>query len=91
MLVGGGFVYSNVDLSKPEPATGNGGFVIIKGEPTKIARIVTPGPGALCREISFDNETGYFSLEKTIPCDNNFAKGNSQKNGFSSFKGAFGH
>lgn len=96
VLVGGGIIYSysSADLSTPPPlppdgasnSTQNGGFVI-NTRPTRIARIVIPGEGTMCSEISFDNDTGYFSLAQPVRCDAPSPKGQSS---FPSFKGSFG-
>ncbi len=74
-----------VEATPPPPAT------------TRIARILLPGTGSQCREILFDNDTGYFSLARPVSCDSapsaqakSFGGGSSGGGGFSSFKEAFG-
>lgn len=97
-LVATGIVYSGMAIGPPEPHK----TALPIPAPVRIARILLPGTGAMCREILFDNDTGLFSLEKAVSCDapspvqakvgteNNTSVTQNATAGFSSFKGAFG-
>jgi hypothetical protein len=92
-LVVGGVIYSGMATGPPEKPASE---AFVPHAPARIARIMLPGTGPLCREILFDNDTGYFSLEKTVPCNDTGTTqpkslgGSGGGGGFSSFKGAFG-
>lgn len=93
VIVGLIYAYSGMSRAPPAaPAT----EATPPPAPARIARILLPGTGSQCREILFDNDTGYFSLERVVSCDSASSAqtksfgGGSGSGGFSSFKEAFG-
>lgn len=95
-LVAAGIVYSYSSMSTGPPGKPVKETTLQAAPSAHIARILLPGTGSMCREILFDNDTGYFSLERPAPCDSAppaQAKSNGDGgggSGFSSFKEAFG-
>jgi hypothetical protein len=91
VIVGLVYAYSGMSREPPAPPV-----VEAAPSPARIARILLPGTGSQCREILFDNDTGYFSLERPVSCDSASSAqaksfgGGSGNGGFSSFKEAFG-
>ena len=93
-----GSIYSGMATGPPEPKQTP---LPIPG-PMRIARILLPGTGAMCREVLFDNDTGFFSIEKAVSCEapspaqarvgtgSNTSLTQNGSVGFSSFKDAFG-
>lgn len=94
-LVIAGLIYAYSGMSR-DPPVPPAAEAIPPPAPKRIARILLPGEGSQCREILFDNDTGYFSLEKPVSCDSaaptaqTKSFGGSSGGGFSSFKEAFG-
>lgn len=93
VIVGLIYVYSGMSRAPPSPPVVE---ATPPPSPARIARILLPGTGSQCREILFDNDTGYFSLERAVSCDSASSAqaksfgGGSGNGGFSSFKEAFG-
>jgi hypothetical protein len=91
VVVGLVYAYSGLSREPPPPPV-----VEATSSQARIARILLPGTGSQCREILFDNDTGYFSLERPVSCDSASSApakpfgGGSGNGGFSSFKEAFG-
>lgn len=87
------YAYSGMSRAPPEPPVAK---TTPPPAPKRIARILLPGAGTQCREILFDNDTGYFSLERPASCDSASSAqaksfgGANGNGGFSSFKEAFG-
>jgi hypothetical protein len=58
----------------------------------RMARILLPGPGSMCREVTFDNDTGIFSNDRLRPCDEKTAASAGTpggSSGLSSFREGF--
>ena len=94
-LVAAGIIYSYSSMSTGPPEKPVKETALQVPAPTRIARILLPGTGPLCREILFDNDTGFFSLERAAACDSAppaqaRSGGSGGGGGFSSFKEAFG-
>jgi hypothetical protein len=93
VIVGLIYAYSGMLRGPPAPPVTE---AALPPAPARIARIILPGTGSQCREILFDNDTGYFSLERAVSCDSSSSAasksfgGGSGNGGFSSFKEAFG-
>ena len=87
MLLGAGTIY--VGLMNGPPATPE---LTLQNLPLPhMARIILPGPGAMCRELMFDNYTGIFSNDRLRPCDEKPSQTAGQQggSGLSSFRNGF--
>ena len=87
MLIAAGVIYTGIKKGTPDSPE-----VKLSRVPLPhMARIVLPGPGSMCRELQFDNDTGIFSNDRLRPCDEKQPSGMGAQNGsgLSSFREAF--
>ena len=87
ILLVAGIIYAGMNASAPESSDAT----LQRLPLPRIARIVLPGPGSMCRELLFDNDTGIFSNDRLRPCDEKPSSGTGlpTDSGLSSFREAF--
>jgi hypothetical protein len=87
MIIAAGILYAGIKSSASDSVEATLQRVPLP----HMARIVLPGPGSMCRELQFDNDTGVFSNDRLRPCDDKQPSGMAAQNGsgLSSFRDAF--